>query len=125
MVAGGHGDYRERAGHRRQSSRLAEERYFSPPGHYPALGSPQEQRHSVLGARIGIEMTNVEVSYFKDDLRPALVREDVQGAEFNLAKARRATGVPTFRLKNVEDFGLFHCGNLPDVQLAKASQKES
>jgi hypothetical protein len=72
----------------------------------------------------GLEMTNVEVSYLKEDLRPAFVLEDVQGAEFNLVKAQHAPRIPVFRLKNVEDFALFHCGKLPDTQLAKATLKE-
>lgn len=92
---------------------------------------PEPYRHGVMPAygffirhAQGIEMTNVEVSYLKEDLRPAFVLEGVKGAAFNLVKAQHAPGVPTFRLKGVEDFSLHRCGALPDTHLAKAQQKE-
>ena len=72
----------------------------------------------------GIEMTNVEVSYLKEDLRPAFVLEDVKGAEFSLVKGQHTPGVPVFRVKDVVDFTLFHCGLLPDTRAAKIDRKD-
>jgi len=72
----------------------------------------------------GMEMTNVEVSYLKEDLRPAFMLEDVKGAEFNLVKGQHAPGVPVLRVKNVADFTLFHCGLLPDTRAAMIERKD-
>jgi polygalacturonase len=92
---------------------------------------PEPYRHGIMPAYgffirhvKGIEMTNVEVSFLKEDLRPAFVLEDVSGAEFNLVKAKHAPGVPSFRLTDVEDFSLFHSGELSDTRLQKASHQE-
>jgi polygalacturonase len=92
---------------------------------------PEPYRHGLMPAygffirhAKNVEMTDVQVSYMQDDLRPAFVLEDVKGAEFNLVKAQHAPGVPSFRLKDVEDFSLYHCGPLPDTRLPKAAQKE-
>ena len=52
----------------------------------------------------GLQMDNVEVSFLKEDLRPAFVLDDVKGVEFNNVKAQAAPGVPSFVLKNVEKF---------------------
>ncbi len=66
-----------------------------------------------------ISMRDVEVRYMKEDLRPAMVLEDVQGAEFMHLKAEHAAGVPTFVLKNVEDFNVDQSRPLPDTHLDK------
>lgn len=54
----------------------------------------------------GIEMSDVEVSYMKEDLRPAFVLNDVKGADFYRIKAQHAPDVPTFALMNVENFSV-------------------
>ncbi len=76
----------------------------------------------------GIEMNNVHVSYLKEDLRPAFVLDDVKEAKFHYVDAQiapkgRAPGVPTFMLKNVEDFNTHQCGPVPDTQLEQVKQK--
>lgn len=72
----------------------------------------------------GIELTNVEVSYLKEDLRPAFVLDDVKDADFNLVRAQHAPKVPTFSLKNVSGFSLFHSASLPDLKLGSVKQRE-
>lgn len=72
----------------------------------------------------GIEFTNVEVSYLKEDLRPPFVLNDVKGAEFNLVKGQHAANVPIFSLKDIEGFELFHSASLPDTKLDKVSEKQ-
>ena len=72
----------------------------------------------------GIEMSNVEVGYLKEDLRPAFVLDDVRGAEFDMVKGEHAPGVPVFRVKDAADFVLFHCGLLPDTRAAKVERKD-
>ena len=69
-------------------------------------------------------MNGVEVSYVKEDLRPAFVLDDVRGAEFHRVKAGRAQGVPTFSLVNVERFVTEHCWPVPDSRLNRVTQQK-
>jgi hypothetical protein len=52
----------------------------------------------------GIEFNDVEVSFLKEDLRPAFHLENVTGVEFNHVKAQYAAGVPVIVLTGVHDF---------------------
>jgi len=72
----------------------------------------------------GIELNDVEVSYLKDDLRPAFVLDNVKGADFNHVKAQHAEGVPTFVLKSVQDFAVTQSPGIPDTKLKTVDQKE-
>jgi polygalacturonase len=65
----------------------------------------------------GIEMDNVEVSYLKEDLRPAFILDDVKKAEFRNVKAQHAPDVPTFILNSVEGFYTHDCRAAPDMKL--------
>jgi len=92
---------------------------------------PEPYRHGVMPAygffirhARNIEMTDVEVSYLKEDVRPPFVLSDVDGAEFNLVKAQHAAGVPSFKLVDVKNFSLFRCGALQDTRLGRVAQKE-
>jgi polygalacturonase len=49
-----------------------------------------------------LTMTDVEISYMKEDARPPFVLFDVQGADLHRVKAQRMLDIPTFVLKNVE-----------------------
>ena len=62
----------------------------------------------------GLEMDNVEVSYMRADARPAFVLSDVNGAEFFRLRAQHAPDVPTFVLRDVEDFSVQQSKDLPD-----------
>jgi len=68
----------------------------------------------------GLEVDNLEIGYMEEDSRPAFVLEDVRKAAFSRIRAEHAAGVPIFRLKNVEDFGVNRCNGLPDTQLDEA-----
>ncbi|MGH9970757.1 MAG: rhamnogalacturonidase [Pyrinomonadaceae bacterium] len=70
----------------------------------------------------GLEMNNVEVSYMKEDLRPAFVLNDVKGVEFYRLRAQRAADVPTFLLTNVENFSVQQSASLPDTRLERVKQ---
>ena len=72
----------------------------------------------------GIELSNVEVSYMKEDLRPAFVLDDVQGADFLNVKAQQAANVPVFALKNVTDFRVHQSRPTPDTRLERVEQKK-
>jgi polygalacturonase len=65
----------------------------------------------------GIEMSNVEVSYLKEEMRPAFILSDVKGADFQHVKAQAGAGVPTFVLTNVENFSTHQCWPLVDMRL--------
>ena len=71
----------------------------------------------------GISMRDVELKCIKEDLRPPMLLEDVHGADFVHLKAAHAPDVPTFVLKNVEDFNLYESKPLPDTQLDKVEDK--
>lgn len=71
----------------------------------------------------GIEFDNVEVGWLKEDLRPAFVLHDVQGAEFRRVKAQHAPAVPTFILNNVEDFSTHDCPSAPDMRLERVEHR--
>src|SRR5215203_3339056 len=70
-----------------------------------------------------LTMTDVELSFMKDDLRPAFVLSDVQGADFQRVKAQRVPGNPLFFLKDVADFNLNQVWQLPDMRLDKTAEK--
>jgi hypothetical protein len=72
----------------------------------------------------GIELNNVEVSYAKEDLRPAVVLNDVKGADFQHLKAQHATDAPSFVLKNVEDFSVQRSRGVPDTRLERVTEKK-
>jgi hypothetical protein len=73
-------------------------------------------------------MNNVQMRYLKEDLRPAFVLDDVKEAEFHYIDAQiapkvRAPGLPTFMLKNLEDFNTCLCSSVPDTQLEQVKQE--
>src|SRR5439155_11316650 len=72
----------------------------------------------------GIELRDVEVSYLKDDARPAFVLEDVKGAEFNHVKAQHLDSAPTFLLRDVKDFSTFHCPQFQDLKRDKVEEEK-
>ncbi len=71
----------------------------------------------------GVTLDNVEVSYLKDDLRPAFVLNDVKDVQFRYLKAQHAPEVPTFVLNKVSDFGTQGCASIPDTRLESVEEK--
>jgi len=69
-----------------------------------------------------ISMHDVEVRYMKEDLRPALQLEDVQGAEFSHLRAEHALDTPTLVLKDVQNLDIYQSLPLPDMHLDKVEQ---
>jgi len=72
----------------------------------------------------GIELNNVEVSYAQEDLRPAFVLNQVDGADFFHVKAQLANGAFTFLLQNVTDFSAYQCKGVPDTRLERVEQRK-
>jgi len=64
----------------------------------------------------GIEMSDVEVSYMKEDLRPPFVLNDVKDADFFRLKAQHGPNLPTFILADVEDFTVQQSSSLPNTR---------
>ncbi|HWS89654.1 MAG TPA: glycoside hydrolase family 28 protein [Pyrinomonadaceae bacterium] len=70
-----------------------------------------------------VELSNVEVRFMTEDLRPAFHLEDVRGASFHGVSAQKAADVPTFVLKNVEDFTVRNSRPVPDTRVERAESK--
>jgi polygalacturonase len=72
----------------------------------------------------GVSFTNVEVSFEKDDARPAFYLDDVKGAEFVGTNAKVLTDVKMFALRNVSNFSLSQSRSRDDVKIAIAERRE-
>jgi len=72
----------------------------------------------------GIELNNVDVSYMKEDLRPAFVLDEVKDVDFEHVKAQKAAGVPTFVLQSVEDFSVNRSTPVADTKIPKTDHRE-
>ncbi len=71
-----------------------------------------------------IKFNDVEVSYLKEDLRPAFILDHVDGAEFQHVRAQKAKDAPTFMLTEVKNFSLFNSPQLPDIKINEVMKKE-
>lgn len=65
----------------------------------------------------GVELDNVEVVFADDDTRPAVVLDDVHGAEFHRVKLAKADGAPTFVLRGVSDFAVHQNRPVADIRM--------
>jgi polygalacturonase len=72
----------------------------------------------------GIELSNIHISTMKEDFRPVFVLYDVKGADFFNIKVPKVEDVPTFVLKNVEDFRVHRCDGLPETQRQSVQQEK-
>ena len=64
----------------------------------------------------GLSLDHIELRTLAEDLRPAIILDEVKAADLNHVKALPATGVPTVVLKNVEGFAAHNCPGLPDTR---------
>ena len=65
----------------------------------------------------GLRIDDVSVGYLKDDARPPFVLTDVNGIGISRLKAKNASGVPAFLLRDVQDFSLHDSYPLPDKRI--------
>jgi hypothetical protein len=72
----------------------------------------------------GIELNGVGVGFMQEDRRPAFVFDDVKRAWLTQVSAQKASGVPSFVLKNIEDFRLNASALAADIHLDKVARKE-
>jgi polygalacturonase len=67
-----------------------------------------------------LEMTNIEFRLDKPDARPAIWAHDVDGLDIFRLRTPPATGAANFYLRDVTNFRLFGCPQIPDKIIAKA-----
>src|SRR6267143_1323012 len=72
----------------------------------------------------GLQMNDVQVSYLKEDARPAFWMNQVKGTEFYRLRAQRGANAPTFVLRNVEDFLLQQSWPLSDARIDRAESRK-
>lgn len=72
----------------------------------------------------GITFDNVEVSFEKDDARPAFMLDDVKNVQFFRTNAELFGGAKMFVLKNVMDFSVQQSKNVEDAKILKAEKRE-
>jgi Endopolygalacturonase len=71
----------------------------------------------------GLVMRDIDVSFMKDEQRPAFFLDDVADIVFDGARAKRTTGVPLFVLRRVTDFTVRNTGGLPDTRKERAERE--
>ena len=71
----------------------------------------------------GLDMSDIEIQYEKDDQRPPFVLDDVKGADFFHINAQHAPGVSVFALKDVKDFNVLWSKSVPNTKLETAASK--
>ena len=64
----------------------------------------------------GLSLDHIELRALTEDLRPAIILDEVKNADFDHVKALSAAGVPTVVLKNVDGFVAHNCPGLPDTR---------
>ena len=72
----------------------------------------------------GVVLHDVDVSFAKEDTRPAFFVEDVNGIEFEHVRAKKSGAVPTFVLKKVEGFSVRQSSPVADTKVEKTVWKE-
>jgi polygalacturonase len=71
-----------------------------------------------------IELNGIDVSFIKEDRRPAFVLDSVEGVQFNGCTAVTANGVPTFVMMRVTGARAHRCAGVADFQLDSVARKE-
>ena len=71
-----------------------------------------------------LKMSNIEVSYIKEDLRPAFILDNVDRADFQHIHAQKADGASIFMLNKVKNFNLFNNDQLSNTKLAETDKKQ-
>ena len=71
----------------------------------------------------GIELDDVTLTFETEDFRPTFILDDVTGATFRFVNTSRVKDVPTFDLKNVENFTVFGSPPVPDTHVERVEQQ--
>jgi polygalacturonase len=67
----------------------------------------------------GLKLEDVELHFIDDEQRPALLFDDVKGAELRFVKAQTAGNVSPFSATNSEDINLFQSLGMADGKMKK------
>ena len=70
-----------------------------------------------------VKLTDVEVSFMKEDGRPPFILDDVKGAELRYIKAQKAPNAATVVLKNVKDVNILQVQGVKDIRIQSADRK--
>ena len=89
----------------------------------PSMFGPMPSYGFYIRHADGVQMDNVEVSYMTKDQRPAIVLDDVKNAVFHRLRAQHEPDVPTFVLKDVENFSTSQC-QVEDTEFEQVKEKE-
>jgi len=71
-----------------------------------------------------VELSNIEMHLLKDDFRPTVVLDNVNGIDFINIKAQHIPNIPTFLLKNVGNFTTRLSLDIPDNTIKSALLKK-
>ena len=72
----------------------------------------------------GITFDNVEVSFEKDDARPAFILDDVKNVQIFRTNAELFGGAKMFVLRNVTGFSVQQSRNVEDTKISKTAKQE-
>jgi polygalacturonase len=70
-----------------------------------------------------IKMNNVIVSFLENEIRPALILDDVENIELNNVELKKAGETPIIVLKGVNDFIVKNCKTIKDLKIKTAKEK--
>src|SRR5688500_5395637 len=92
---------------------------------------PEPQNHGPMPAYgffvrhvKGLEVSDVQVTYEKDDVRPPFVVEQARDVTFVNVKAKRPAGSPAFVLRNVENFTTHRVQGVADSTKERVEAEE-
>jgi hypothetical protein len=92
---------------------------------------PEPQNHGPMPAYgffirhvKGLEVSDVMVTYEKDDVRPPFVVEQARGVSFVNVKAKRPQGSPAFVLRDVEQFTTHRVEGVADTTKDKVVEEK-
>ena len=70
-----------------------------------------------------VKLHDVQVSFLKDDFRPPLILDDVQGAILYDIQAQKTATTPSFILRNVKDISIEKTKDVKDASIKSADRK--
>jgi polygalacturonase len=70
-----------------------------------------------------LKMNDVQVSFLKEDARPAFVLDDVSDAKFTDIQAEKTSGSTNFKMKNVNNISFEKVEGVKDVKIKKTVAK--
>jgi polygalacturonase len=72
----------------------------------------------------GIELNDVDISYLKEDHRPAYVLQDVDDIQLNNCKVQKGADVPALVMMQAKRVSAFHCLGVADFESSSVPRQE-